>query len=235
MTDNTSSGVPSGATPAPDSPPAMGNAPGGAMPQKPAVTLEEALAQYAELQKKYDNAEGELKRHRDFRTKYEKQQAEAEAAKKAAEEAQLSEIERVKKQHAQEQSEKNALIMELQEIKITNAVERYARELHFVYPEDVIHSPAFPRAELEFDDNGNPTNVKHLLEKLAKARPKLVEQPAPAPDPSQPGSSTAPTTPARPGTPALPAFNPGRTQITPPGTLPPGQHVTLAEFRNRRK
>ena len=59
------------------------------------------MKRIAEYEHKYGNATEELERHRKFRANYDKQQAEAEAAKKAAEEAQLSEIERVKKQHAE--------------------------------------------------------------------------------------------------------------------------------------
>src|SRR5215469_7314211 len=154
MEDNTSSGVTSGATPAPDSQPATGNAPGGAMPQKPTVTLEEALAQYAELQKKYDNAEGELKRHRTKISGYEKADADRAAAKQAADEAQLSEIDRVKKQHADIQSQHNAVLLELQETRIQHAVERAAQQLGFLHPE--IAGRLLDRAELEFEDNGTP-------------------------------------------------------------------------------
>src|SRR5690348_11826352 len=170
MADDPSS--PGSATPTGE-PPATGTpAPAGATPAAAALSLEEATKRLAEYEHKIANATEELERHRKFRATYDKQQAEAEAAKKAAEEAQLSEIERVKKQHADAQAEKNALLMELQEIRITNAVERYARELHFIYPEDVVS--LLKRSELEFDDSGTPTNVKQLLEKLAKARPKLV-------------------------------------------------------------
>lgn len=171
--------------------------------------------------------------HRKKLSAYEESEKQQAEAKRLADEAQLSEIERVKKQHADIQAQYNAQVLENQEIKIRYAVERDARELHFVYPEDVIGNPLFKRSEIEFDDNGVPTNVKQLLEKIAKARPKLVEQPAPAPDTSQQG--TPQTAPMRPGTPALPVFNPGRTQIAQPGTIPPGQRITLADIRNRRK
>jgi hypothetical protein len=214
----------SGATPA---------APSGATPPAATLTLEEALKRLAESEHKQDLARSEVEHHRKKLTAYEKVEAERDAAKKAADEAQLSEIERTKKQHAEIQAQHNAVLLELKETKITHAVERYARELHFIYPEDVINSPLLKRAEIEYDENGVPTNIKQLLEKIAKARPKLVDDPAS--DPSQSGTGTAPTTQTRPGAPALPPMNvSGRSQINLPGTpLPPGKPVRLADIRRR--
>ncbi|MGH2480250.1 MAG: hypothetical protein ACRDHW_11390, partial [Ktedonobacteraceae bacterium] len=98
------------ATPTPGTP-VMGNtpAPGGATP--PAVTsltLEEAIKRLAELEHSHGNAKEELDRHRKKLSSYEKLEKEQAEAKRLADEAQLSEIDRVKKQHAQEQSEKAA-------------------------------------------------------------------------------------------------------------------------------
>lgn len=227
MEENTSPA--GGATPTPGTP-AMGTAPVGATPAAaPSLTLEEALKKLAELEHSHGNAKEELDRHRKKLSSYEKLEKEQAEAKRLADEAQLSEIDRVKKQHAQEQSEKNALLLELQETKIHHAVERYARELHFTYPEIAVS--LLNRAELEFEDNGTPKNVKQLLEKLAKAMPKLVEEPAPAPAAPPPSASSTPTAPARPSTPAIPAMNPGRTQIAPPGSNPPGRPIRLSDIR----
>lgn len=226
----TSSGE--GATPQAGLPATGPNATGGAMPPAaPNLTLEEALKKLADLEHSHGNAKEELERHRKKLTAYEKAEADREAAKKAAEEAQLSEIDRIKKQHADIQAQHNALMLELQETRIQHAVERAAHDLQFIHPE--IAGRLLDRAELEFEDNGAPKNAKHLLEKLLKTMPELARHPEPASPPatSQPG--TAPTAPARPGTPALPAFNPGRTQITPPGTLPPGKPVRLADIRRK--
>lgn len=231
MTENNTS-PDAGATPAAGTP-AMGTpAPGSATPPAaPSLTLEEALKKLADLEHSHGNAREELDRHRKKLTAYEKAEADRAAAKQAADEAQLSEIDRVKKQHADIQAQHNAVLLELQETRIQHAVERAAHDLGFLHPE--IAGRLLDRAELEYEDNGAPKNAKHLLEKLLKAMPELAKQAAPAPDQSQQNTGTAPTTPARPGTPALPAMNPGRTQITPPGTLPPGKPVRLADIRRR--
>lgn len=213
--------------------PATGqNATVGATPAAATLTLEEALKRIADYEHAQKNATEEVERHRKKLTAYEKAEAEREAAKKAADEAQLSEIDRVKKQHAEVQAQHNALMLELQETRIQHAVERAAHDLGFLHPE--IAGRLLDRAELEYEDNGAPKNAKHLLEKLLKSMPELAKQAEPAQPSGTSQQGNAPTTPTRPGTPALPAFNPGRTQITPPGTPPPGQRITLADIRNRR-
>lgn len=221
---------PGSATPTGDQP-ATGNATVGATPAAATLTLEEALKRIADYEHAQKNATEEVERHRKKLTAYEKAEAEREAAKKAAEEAQLSEIDRIKKQHADIQAQHNALMLELQETRIQHAVERAAHDLGFLHPE--IAGRLLDRAELEFEDNGTPKNARHLLEKLLKSMPELARHPESASPPATSQSGTAPTAPARPGTPALPAFNPGRTQITPPGTLPPGKPVRLADIRRK--
>lgn len=167
--------------------------------------------------------------HRKKLSAYEESEKQQAEAKRLADEAQLSEIERVKKQHADIQAQHNALMLELQETRIQHAVERAAHDLGFLHPE--IAGRLLDRTELEYEDSGTPKNAKQLLEKLLKAMPELAKQATPAPDTSQQG--TPQTAPARPGTPALPAFNPGRSSITPPGTIPPGKPVRLADIRRR--
>src|SRR5437588_10612416 len=70
----------------------------GATPAKAALTLEEALKKLADLEHSHGAAREELDRHRKKLTAYEKSEADAQAAKTLADEAQLSEIERTKKQ-----------------------------------------------------------------------------------------------------------------------------------------
>lgn len=220
-----------GATPQTGSPATGTPAPGSATPPAaPTLTLEEAIKKLADLEHSHGNAREELERHRKKLSAYEKADAERAAAKQAEEEAKLSEIERIKKQHADIQAQHNAVLLELQETRIQHAVERSAHELHFIHPE--IAGRLLDRAELEFEDNGTPKNAKQLLEKILKAMPELARQETPAQQPAE-AQSAALTAPTRPGTPALPAMNPGRTQITPPGTLPSGRPVRLADIRRR--
>lgn len=188
----------------------------------------------ADKSSEHDRIIAELRKenaaHRKKLSAYEETEKQQAEAKKLADEAQLSEIDRVKKQHAEIQSQHNALMLELQETRIQHAVERAAHDLKFIHPE--IAGRLLDRAELEFEDNGTPKNAKQLLEKLLKAMPELARTETPAQQPAIPQSAT-PSAPTRPGTPALPAMNPGRTQITPPGSLPSGKPVRLADIRRR--
>src|SRR5581483_4771502 len=232
MEENTPS-TGAGATPTTPVPPATGTpAPGSATP--PAVTsltLEEAIKKLADLEHSHGNAKEELDRHRKKLSAYEKAEAERESAKKAAEEAQLSEIERIKKQHADIQAQHDAVLAELRETRLQHAVERVAHTLGFLHTE--IAGRLLDRAEIEYGDNGTPKNVKPLLEKVLKSMPELARTETPAEQPAIP-QSAVPSAPTRPGTPTIPAMNPGRTVITPPGqALPPGRPVRLADIRRR--
>src|SRR5260221_9887955 len=99
--DNTpspSAGVtPSSGTPATGTP-----ASSGAMPEtKPALSLEDAIKRLADAEHSLNNAKEENARHSKKLSAYEKAEKEAAAAKEAADLAQLSEIERIKKQHTE--------------------------------------------------------------------------------------------------------------------------------------
>jgi len=193
------------ATPAPES----------VTPQKPALTLEEVLKRNAELEHAHKNAIEERDRHRKKLTAYEE-------AERKAQEAQLSEIERVNKQRADLQSEKDALATELQETRVHQAVERYANKLNFVVPAEMV-ARLMDWADIEYE-NGRPTNVEKLLEKLAKSAPDLIrKQEAPATPTEVP--------PARGNTPAIPAMNPGRSSIAAPNSVPPGKPIKLSDVQ----
>jgi tRNA U34 5-carboxymethylaminomethyl modifying enzyme MnmG/GidA len=205
--------------------PATGNnAPVGATPAAATLSLEEATRRLAELEHAHSNATEELQRHRTKLSAYEKTEKEQAAAKEAADLANLAEIDRVKKQHADIQAQYAAQSLELQETRISHAVEQEAHSAGFIYPESVAH--LLDMSEVEFDERGHPTNIKKLVEKLAKNMPRLIEQAAPASG-TQPQAALQ----AQPGTPALPAMNPGRTSIAQPGTSVPGRPVRLADIR----
>ena len=231
MTDELTS--PGGsATPTPVTPATGTPAPVSATPQVAAPTVEELLREREELKHKYGNAAEELERHRKFRASYDKQQAEAEAAKKAAEEAQLSEIERTNKKYAEMQARHEAAIRELQETKVQHAVLREATGLQFINPEIAVK--LLDLSELEYDSNGTPQNTQKLLDKLIKSMPELVRpsQPESTPTPTQPNASANPAlrqpifTPAAP---TIPAMNPGRSNIPAPGSNPPGRIPRLSD------
>lgn len=211
--------------------PVTGNAPGGATPPAAALSLEEAMKRIADLEHSHGNATEELKRHRSKLSVYEKAEQEAEIARKAAEEAQLNELERAKKQAAELQAQHAAYKQQAQERIVRYEVERQAAKLGIIDPEAAAIL-ILSANELEYGEDGTPTNADKLLEKLLKNKPYL----APA-KPAEPPATPAQTTPpARAQTPALPAMNPGRTSIAQPGqTLPSGRPPRLADVWRKQQ
>src|SRR5690348_17980877 len=128
MTDNvTSTGGSETPTPVPT--PATGTpATGGATPPVSTATptLEEVQRRYEELERSHKNAKEELERHR----KNAKKLADYEKAEQEAKEAQLSEIERIKKQHADLQAQHEAHVRQTQERIVRYEVEAQARRLN---------------------------------------------------------------------------------------------------------
>lgn len=134
--------------------------------------------------------------------------------KAAAEAAKLSEIEKVTKAQAELQARNEALMAQVLEQNVFQAVAQLAGKLNF--DTDIIPSNMLYRL-LEWDENepdhiefdeesGQPSNIEKLLKKIAEAAPKLLKQQA-----------------AAPGTPTLPAMNPGRSSIQPPASGTPGR------------
>jgi hypothetical protein len=211
MPEPTSSG--GGATLPSDPQPATGNASGGATPPKPSVTLEEALARIAELEHAHNNATGELKRHREELSTY-------KAAEKAKADAELSASELAKKQNAELNERLESLAAEIAEARVREAIADLASKFNFVVSAKTLANLLLADFDsIEFED-GKPTNIEKLLEKLAKAEPDLVK-----PQPGVPQARQAPTTPA---------FNPDRRSIAAPGTMPPGRIPRLNDIEWKR-
>lgn len=206
-----------GATPNTD-PPVKGTpASQGATPQtKPTTTLEEALARIAELEHSHKNAREQADRQAKKLSAYEK-------AEQEAKDAQLSEIERIRKQHAELQAQHDTYTRQAQERIVRYEVERQAAKLGIIDPDAAAR--LLDRSELEVDDTGMPTNAEKLLEKLVKQKPYLVAQ-----------NAQQPATPARVNAaPAVPAMNPGRTNIEPPDALPPGKMSIADAYQHTRR
>jgi hypothetical protein len=99
MTDNPSSG--GSVTPTPETPVNGTPAQSGVTPATtPALSHEDAMKRVADLERSLNNAKEENDRHSKRLSTYEKQEKDRIALEQAAKDAQLSEIERVKKQHA---------------------------------------------------------------------------------------------------------------------------------------
>lgn len=199
-----------GATPAPETPVTGSPAPDSATPQKPPVSSGETDTRLAELERALKNATEERDRHRKRLSSYE------EAEKKAQEQS-LTEIERIKKQHADLQSQHEAYVRTTQERLVRYAVEEAARSLNIIDPDAAAR--LLDWSALEYADDGTPTNAADLLKQLLKHKPYLVAAPPPpSPTPEPPA-----TTSGRPAPPAVPAMNPGRSAIPAPGTPVPGR------------
>ncbi len=210
--DNTpspSAGVtPSSGTPATGTP-----ASSGAMPEtKPALSLEDAIKRLADAEHSLNNAKEENARHSKKLSAYEKAEKEAAAAKEAADLAQLSEIERIKKQH--EASEQRIKLYQQQ--LVMAQVKLAAKDKNIVDPD--LAALAI-QDKLELDGDGMPTNLDKILDDLIKNKPYLVMKPA---EPAPPATSPAQTAPT-PNAPAIPAMNHGRSNIATPNTPTPGR------------
>src|SRR6266571_1676382 len=175
--NNPSSGA--GATPPAGSPATGTPASGGATPPKPAATLEEALARIAELEHAHKNASEERDRHRKKLSVYEE-------AEKKAQEARLSETERLNKQYSDLQTAYADLELRSQKRVISAEVQLQAAALGIVHPEKVAR--LIDTSELEFEEDGTPKNAKALIEKLLKEMPELTGEKQ---QPGQPAKSGA--------------------------------------------
>lgn len=212
MSDETISGT--GETPTPGTP-ANGTPPTtspGATPAKPAtMSLEDAFAKIAELEHARINATEERDRHRKKLTAYE-QKEEAERA------AALSEVEKATKRAA-DAEQKN---QHLQKQLIAKTVQIAAQAKGIINPK--IAASAI-EAELEYGDDGMPTNLDKALDRLVKENPYLIAakaEPVP-PEPAQ-------TTPVQVNAPNIPAMAPGRSSIVSPNALQPGKTPRLADL-----
>lgn len=211
--DTTSSGT--GATPTPDTAVTATPGPASETQQKPALSLEEAMKRIAELEHSYKNADEERTRHRKKLSAY-------EDAEKKAQEAQLSEVERVNKQNSELQHKLETTERVMRERIIRYEVEAQAHKLGIIDPEAA--AKLLDWSEIQLNDDGIPSNAANLLEKLIKHKPYLAPKPA-EPAPAATPAQTATTQRA----PAVPAMNPGRSNITAPNTPPPGRIPRLSD------
>jgi hypothetical protein len=209
--------------------PATGNAPSGAMPPAVAPTLEEVQRELEELRHSHGNATEELKRHRSKLTAYEKKEAEVAEAQKAAELAQLSETEQIKKHHADAVKQIEQRDQQIEQYKkqlATAHVKLAAQSLNIIDPDMAALAIG---SDLEYGDDGMPTNVEVALKTLLKNKPYLAPKPAESPASATPAQSAQRTSP-----PAIPPFS-GRTSIPAPGSTLPGKPVRLSDLTSEQR
>jgi multidrug efflux pump subunit AcrA (membrane-fusion protein) len=188
----------------------------GATPEKSnASLLEEANRRIAELEKKQSNSTEELERHR----KNAKKLSEYEKAEQERQQAALSDVEKANVR-ATEAEQK---IQHYQQQLVTTQVELAAQRMGIINP--ALAALAIAN-KLDTGEDGLPTNIETALKELIKDNPYLVakaEAPATSPE--------LHTTPQQQQAPAIPAMNPGRSNLTAPGTLPSGKAMKLTDVQ----
>lgn len=181
---------PAGSTPAPGGPSTTTTAPPAGDDNSEPMTLAEAR----KLRREAQDLRARIKQIDD--------------EKAAAELAKLGETERLTKQYAELQEQQELLAAELFEARVYQDVVRHIGKFNFTVSADIVaRLLLLDDDSIEFED-GKPTNVEKLLERLAKAEPNLVKA---QPQQAAPGVRQAPATPA---------MNPDRTTINPGGTVP---------------
>jgi myosin heavy subunit len=162
----------------------------GETPEKstdqPSIDADALQAQIKRLEAALKKANSEAKdyrlKHSELSAKakkYEDEEAAREAEKLSAAEKQELVRQNLEKQVAALQSERDDAIRINQELKISNAVASHAHRLGFADPDDAMRF--LDRAEIEYGDDGNPTNVQDLLSAIIKAKPYLKAASKPAP------------------------------------------------------
>lgn len=128
---------------------------------KPTLTLEQALS---ELEKVRREAAGNRVKLNEF-----------ESAQRAAEEAKLSEAEKLQKRLADQERTIAERDLALQEVRIARAVASAANKLGCV--DSDVAERLLDASAIEYDADGKPQNIEALLEKLMKDKPYLKSQP----------------------------------------------------------
>lgn len=186
MANPTASGE--GATPNPETGATPNTTVTGATPVS--MTLEQALAELASIKHAHQNAVEERDRHRASLTKFERAQAEAEAAK-------LSDIEKATKRAEAAEAQAKQYQAQLQATQVKLA----AQSMGFVNPD-------LAARLVSVDPDASDTDILKALQSLAQSDPYLIKAPESTPPTAAPRQ--APSNPPRAGVnpPAPPPFDP---------------------------
>ncbi len=94
---------------------------------------------------------------------------------KKRDDADLSEIEKLRKQVAEAESQRQTIDQARKAERTQHTIEREAGQMRFADPADAVR--LIDQTRIDFDASGNPTNVKALLAELVKAKPYLSARP----------------------------------------------------------
>lgn len=149
-----------------------------------------------------------------------KRLSEIESQLKAQEDAKLTEGERDKKRISDLERERDEYLLDRQDWRLQRVVDAEAGSLRLTDARDAMYLLKRDYGDqIEYDDDGNPTNVPWLLKRMTDKKPWLVwqEQQPQAQNPS----SGRYASPPRPGTPRPP---------TPPEPKPLGPQDSLGQI-----
>lgn len=155
-----------------------GGTPPGEMPTPPGTgetpettttpqSIEDAQKQIESYKAALAKANNEAKTHRLKANELEKYKEQIENEKLSAQEKAEKQLARIQKEHEDYRTS-------VQERIVTTELRAAAADLGFADLSDAVR--LLDRSELEFDEDGNPTNARKLLEQLAKAKPYLLKQ-----------------------------------------------------------
>jgi hypothetical protein len=201
-------------TPAPDLQPATGSSGTDAISETTAVNLsaEDALKEINSLKAALKKTNAESAGHRHKAKELDELKARLEAEK-------LTETEKLQNKNSELQASFDALSRRYQERTVNYEVRLQAAKMGIVDPDAAVKLLEW--SEIEREEDGAPKNIEKLLEKLLKEKPYLsLNQ-----NPSQASASPVPQ---------LPAMNPGRSSITQPGSLQPGQVTRLHDLWRKK-
>lgn len=175
----------------------------------------------SDLSKELERLKTSLKRANAEAKQFREKATELDALKKRTEDEKLSETERLQKELSElkaqrEEEQRSQLERTIQQEAIAQAAELGVNPKHlkkvarFLDWEDI-----------DVDERGNPINIRDMIEALVKEMPELLLRSA---APAESGKSV----------PAVPPMNPGRSNITAPGQLPPGKMSIEEAYRQAR-
>ena len=151
------------------------------MPEDPGASSDSTTTQQT-AQDPDENAKKALETERNARQAADKaakeSQRELERLRgelKKRDDADLSEMEKLRKQLAEAESERQTLDRDRQAERTRFTIEREAGRLRFADPADAWS--LIDQARIDFDAKGEPTNVTALLTELVKAKPYLSARP----------------------------------------------------------
>ena len=178
----------------------MDTTPTGETPASETATPEkQASPDATELAKELESLKAALKKANKESAGHRQKAKELDDLKAQIEAEKLSETEKLQKQLAKLQAERDEVTRQSQERTINYEVRLQAARLGIADPTDAVK--LLDWSEIEYDDAGTPTNVEDLLRQLVKAKPYLVAN-----------TRSAPTTSGG-------ATNPSRSQTTAPEPL----------------